>query len=58
MKTTLVTLTTALTAASPALAHSGMHLHPHGIDTAALMLFGSGVVAIAGAALVAIRVRK
>ncbi|MEE3317263.1 MAG: hypothetical protein VX202_05825 [Pseudomonadota bacterium] len=53
----LATLITAgITVSGPAFAHSGMHLHPHGIDAAMVALVGS-VFAVAGT-MVAIKVRS
>lgn len=46
----------ALLAATPALAHPGMHLHPHGIGLAILVLVAS--VFAGGFAAVLISVRK
>ncbi|MHC0053988.1 hypothetical protein [Actibacterium sp. D379-3] len=54
----LITLAAGLTAATPALAHDGMHLHPHGVDVATALLMGGALVVIAAAAAVAVRVRK
>ncbi|MBB4020344.1 MULTISPECIES: peptidase M23 [Actibacterium] len=55
MKTFFLTAAT-LFAATPLLAHDGMHLHPHGIDAATLIL-GASLVA-GGVVAVVIRARK
>ena len=53
----LATLITAgITVSGPAFSHSGMHLHPHGIDAAMVALVAS-VFAVAGT-MVAIKVRS
>ncbi len=41
----------AVLAASPALAHDGLHLHPHGIDGAWALLAGTIAAVVAGAVL-------
>ena len=41
--------------ASPALAHDGAHIHPHGVEALPLI---PAVLTIAAGALVAIKVRK
>jgi len=47
----------AMIAASPALAHPGMHLHPHGTLMASVLMIGGALASIGGAA-VLYRVRK
>lgn len=42
------TLIVTAFAASPALAHGGAHLHPHGYETP-LLVMGLGLIALAGA---------
>lgn len=42
----------AIAAATPAFAHSGLHVHPHADDPSWLVLLMSGL-AVAGAAIVA-----
>jgi len=42
-------------AATPALAHDGLHMHPHGIDAGALLLAAS---VAAGAAVAYIKMRR
>lgn len=47
---------TALFAAAPALAHEGMHIHPHGLGEGTMLLLGS---LIGGAVVaVALKIRK
>lgn len=53
---TVFTALPALILAAPAFAHGGMHLHPHGIDSATLLVLGS--LAVAAAAAVYAKVRK
>lgn len=40
------TLIMAVFAASPALAHGGVHMHPHGAEVP-LLLLGTGLIAVA-----------
>lgn len=57
MKTLFVALP-ALSLATPALSHGGMHLHPHGMDASLALVLGSIVVLAGLAAVKAIKVRK
>ena len=47
---------TALAIATPALAHEGAHLHPHGIGAGTMLLLGA--VIAAGLVAVAVKARK
>ncbi|WP_189368945.1 LPXTG cell wall anchor domain-containing protein [Tateyamaria omphalii] len=52
MKTPLVTLVALFPMATPALAHSGAHAHPHGSEP---WIVAMGLALVVGAALVAWR---
>ncbi len=41
--------------ATPAIAHDGAHLHPHSVEN---WVAGLGLLALAGVALIAVRVRR
>ena len=57
MKTTApLSALAVLTLATPALAHEGAHLHPHGIGAGTMLLLGA--VIAAGLTLVAVKARK
>jgi len=51
------TALTMLFAAAPALAHDGMHMHPHGIGAGTLLLLLGSLIGGAAVA-VALKVRK
>ena len=55
MKTKIVTLMIAASAASQAQAHTGAHLHPHSVEG---WVVGLGVLALVAAALIAARLRR
>ena len=55
MKTLIATFVTL--SAAPALAHSGMHIHPHAGDASWLPLLAGGLLTVAAASLIWVRTK-